>query len=392
MNKFRSNKSIRGFFNRLKNDYQKIEPKCAHFAECGGCSFQDISYEDQLDLKHRFLQELFGDQFALESSVHPSPQPFYYRHRMDYTCAFSRIGLRKIGNYAEVIDLSECHLISQKAMELLMFIKNRVKELEIQDYDFLEHKGFLRYTVLREAKFTGELMVTFSSSSPPSEIQEKNFLQLMEETAEKAMSVYWLKHEGLSNHSYGEAVKYFGNPHIIERLGTYQFVIKPDTFFQNNPLFIRKAYDDIKENVYGKLLDLYCGSGTISIYVNDVCKHVTGVELVNASIEAAKENARLNNVENTLFFAEDVAEFLKGKHRFDVMVIDPPRPGMSKKIVRRIKRIAPKKIVYMSCNPVTQFNDLDGLRDEYELERPIRAYDMFPQTYHIETLAVLSRR
>jgi 23S rRNA (uracil1939-C5)-methyltransferase len=273
-----------------------------------------------------------------------------------------------------------------------MFIKKRLKELQIQDYDFLEHTGFLRYTILREAKFTGELMVAFTTTNPPSEFQREKFLQLIEEISEKAASVYWLKHEGLSNHSYGEAVKYLGNPHIIEKLGTYQFIIKPDTFFQNNPLFIQQAYDYIKENVSGKVLDLYCGAGAISIYVNDVCKHITGVELVNSSIEAAKENARLNNVENALFFAENVAEFLKGKHRFDVMVIDPPRSGMSKKIIRRIKRIAPKKIVYMSCNPVTQFNDLIGLSDEYKLEKPIRAYDMFPQTYHIETLAVLSRR
>lgn len=209
---------------------------------------------------------------------------------------------------------------------------------------------------------------------------------------EKAVSVYWLKHESLSNHSYGEMVKFLGNPHIIERLGTYQFIIKPDTFFQSNPFLIRKAYDDIKENVYGRTLDLYCGTGIISIYVSDVCKHVIGIELVNSSIEAAKENARLNGVENVLFYADDVGEFLKGKHRFDVIVIDPPRSGMSKNIIRHIKRVAPKRIVYMSCNPVTQFNDLKGLYDDYKLERPIRAYDMFPQTYHIETLAILSRR
>lgn len=390
MEKFRTTKSIRRFFNN-RGDYQKVEPKCAHFSACGGCSLQDISYESQLDLKSRFLRELFDDQFELESSIRPSPQPFHYRHRMDYTCAFSRIGLRKRGDYKEVIDLSECHLLSQRAMELLMFIKKRVKELEIQDYDFLEHVGFLRYLILREAKFTDELMVGFTATSPPSDLQEKNFLQLMEDTLEKAVSVYWLKHEGLSNHSYGEAVKYLGNSHITERLGAYQFIIKPDTFFQNNPLFIRQAYDDIKENVYGRVLDLYCGAGTISIYISDICKHVTGVELVNSSIEAAKENARLNSIENTLFLTDDVAEFLKGKHRFDVIVIDPPRAGMSKKIIRRIKRIAPKRIVYMSCNPVTQLNDLRQLCDEYKLEQPIRAYDMFPQTYHIETLAVLSR-
>ena len=391
MERFRTTKSIRKFFDKFKGDYQNIEPRCAHFGECGGCSLQDISYEDQLDLKSRFLGELFDDQFELEPQVHPSPQPFYYRQRMDYTCAFSRIGLRKRGDYTEVIELNECYLLSQRAVELLMFIKNRVKELEIQDYDFLEHAGFLRYVVLREAKFTDELMVAFTTANPPSALQQERFLQLMEDTLGKAVSVYWLKHEKLSNHSFGESVKYLGNPHIIERLGAYQFIIKPDTFFQSNPLLIQKAYGDIKENVYGNVLDLYCGAGTISIYVSDICKHVTGVELVKSSIEAAGENTRLNGIENVLFYSDDVAEFLKGKHRFDVIVIDPPRAGMSKKIIRRIKRIAPQRIVYMSCNPITQLNDLRGLCDDYELERPIRAYDMFPQTHHIETLAVLKK-
>ncbi|MBM3240614.1 23S rRNA (uracil(1939)-C(5))-methyltransferase RlmD [Candidatus Poribacteria bacterium] len=392
MEKFRTTLSIRKFFDKLKSDYQKVDPRCAHFNECGGCSLQDISYEDQLDLKERFLRELFDGQFELESQIHLSPQPFYYRHRMDYTCAFSHIGLRKRDDYTEVIDLNECHLLSPRAVELLMFIKRRVKELEIQDYNFLEHAGFLRYVVLREAKFTNDLMVAFTAASPVSDHQHDRLLQLMEDTLEKALSVYWLKHEWVNDHFYGETVKYLGKPHIIEKLGTYQFIIKPDTFFQSNPFLIRKAYDDIKEHVYGRALDLYCGTGIIAIYVSDVCKHVIGVELVNASIEAAKENARLNGVENVLFYADDVAEFLKGKHRFDVMVIDPPRSGMSKNIIRHIKRIAPKRIVYMSCNPVTQFDDLKRLYDDYKLERPIRAYDMFPQTYHLETLAILSRR
>lgn len=392
MEKFRTTKSIRSFFNKLRDDYQKVNPRCAHFSECGGCSFQNISYEDQLDMKFRFLSELFDDQFDLEPQIHPSPQPFYYRHRMDYTCAFSRIGLRRRGDYTEVIDLNECHLISQRAVELFMFIKKRIRELEIRDYDFLEHEGFLRYVVFREAKFTDDLMVIFTTANPPSVLQQERLLQLMDDTLEKAASVYWLKHEKLSNHSYGDTVKYLGAPYIIERLREYQFIIKPDTFFQSNPLLIRRAYDDIKENAHGKALDLYCGAGTISIYISDACKHITGVELVNSSVEAARENARLNGLENALFFAEDVAEFLKGKHHFDVIVIDPPRAGMSKKIIRRIKRIAPKRIVYMSCNPVTQLNDLMRLSDEYKLERPIRAYDMFPQTYHIETVAVLSRR
>ena len=392
MEKFRTTKSIRKFFDKLKGDYQKVEPRCAHFKECGGCSLQDISYDDQLDLKERFLRELFDGQFELKSQIYPSPQPFYYRQRMDYTCAFSHIGLRKRGDYTEVIDLNECHLLSQRAVDILTFIKKRIKELEIQDYNFLEHTGFLRYAVLREAKFTDDLMVAFTTASPTSDLQQERLLQLMEDTLGKAVSVYWLKHDRLSNHSFGETVKYIGNPHIIEKLGTYQFIIKPNTFFQSNPFLIQKAYDDIKENVYGRALDLYCGTGVISIYVSDVCKHITGVEIVTSSIETAKENARLNNIENALFYADDVAEFLKGKHRFDVMVIDPPRSGMSKKIIRRIKRLAPKRIVYMSCNPITQLDDLQRLDNNYELEQPIRAYDMFPQTYHLETLAILSRR
>jgi len=353
---------------------------------------QDISYEDQLRMKLLFLKELFEDRFELEGIVIPSPQSLYYRHRMDFVCAFGRIGLRRRGNYAEVVDLSECHLISRRAFDLLRFVKVRVKELGIKDYDFLEHQGFLRYVVLREAKFTDELMAIFTSASPPDVRQRENLIQLMKETEGRSESVYWLKHEGLSDHSYGDPILNLGTSHIIEKVGPYRFTIKPDVFYQSNPLLIWKAYEDIKEWVYGKVLDLYCGIGTISIYISDACDHVTGVEISSSSVRTAEENAALNGVENVRFHASDVGEYLKRNVKFDVIIIDPPRPGLSRKIIKRIKRIGPDRIVYMSCNPVTQFEDLKRLCDEYELERPIRAYDMFPQTYHVETLAVLKRR
>ncbi|HID55136.1 TPA: 23S rRNA (uracil(1939)-C(5))-methyltransferase RlmD [Candidatus Poribacteria bacterium] len=390
--KFPSTRSVRRFFDGLKGEYPKVDPVCSHFGRCGGCYMQDISYEDQLRMKLLFLKELFEDRFELEGIVIPSPQSLYYRHRMDFVCAFGRIGLRRRGNYAEVVDLSECHLISRRAFDLLRFVKVRVKELGIKDYDFLEHQGFLRYVVLREAKFTDELMAIFTSASPPDVRQRENLIQLMKETEGRSESVYWLKHEGLSDHSYGDPILNLGTSHIIEKVGPYRFTIKPDVFYQSNPLLIWKAYEDIKEWVYGKVLDLYCGIGTISIYISDACDHVTGVEISSSSVRTAEENAALNGVENVRFHASDVGEYLKRNVKFDVIIIDPPRPGLSRKIIKRIKRIGPDRIVYMSCNPVTQFEDLKRLCDEYELERPIRAYDMFPQTYHVETLAVLKRR
>ncbi|HEX29135.1 TPA: 23S rRNA (uracil(1939)-C(5))-methyltransferase RlmD [Candidatus Poribacteria bacterium] len=390
--KFPSTKSVRRFFDRLRGEYPKVDPICSHFGRCGGCYMQDISYEDQLRMKLSFLRELFGDRFELEGIVIPSPQPLYYRHRMDFVCAFGKIGLRRRGNYAEVIDLDECHLISPHAFDLLRFIKRRVRELGIEDYDFLEHQGFLRYVVLREAKFTDELMVIFTSASPPDVRQREKLVRLLEETLDRSESVYWLKHEGLSDHSYGEPILNLGASHITEKVGPYRFMIKPDVFFQSNPLLVWKAYEDIREWVYGRVLDLYCGIGTISVYISDVCDHVTGVEIADFSVQAAEENAKLNGIENVRFYASDVGEYLKKDVRFDVIVVDPPRPGLSRKIIKRIKRISPDRIVYMSCNPITQFEDLKRLCDEYELERPIRAYDMFPQTYHIETLAILKRR
>jgi 23S rRNA (uracil-5-)-methyltransferase RumA len=390
--RFPSTKSVRRFFDKLRDEHPKVHPKCLHFGHCGGCYLQDISYEDQLRMKLAFLKELFENRFELEGIVVPSPQPFYYRHRMDFVCAFGNIGLRRRGNYAEVVDLHECHLISQRAFDLLRFIKERVREYGIRDYDFLEHQGFLRYVVLREAKFTDELMVILTAASPPDVRQREKLIQLLEEIAAQAESVYWLRHEGLRDHSYGEPVRNLSSPHIIEKIGSCQFIIKPDVFFQSNPLLVWKTYEDIKEHVYGRVLDLYCGIGTISLYISGACEHVTGVELMGSSVQTARESAELNGIENVRFHVEDVGEYLKRDERFDVIVVDPPRPGLSRKIIKRIKRIGPDRIVYMSCNPVTQFEDLKRLCDEYEPERPIRAYDMFPQTYHVETLAILKRR
>jgi len=377
-------KKKKKLFIELSNKYKNSEftSKCEYFEKCGGCMFQDIPYENQLLLKKEYLNELLKDIIEIEN-VTPSPS-LRYRNRMDMVCAFGKIGLREAGSYKFVTDIKSCNIMQPKTDKLYQKLHSLIKEKEIEDYNYLAHKGYLRYIVLRQAYFTQETMVSFVTAS-----KENRLNEIITQINEYANSINILFNDGLADQSFGDVIE-TTHPYIKEKFDNITYKITPNSFFQSNSSVALEMYRKIKNNVKGKTLDLYSGIGSIALYVADSVENVTGVEIVDEAVKSAQENKILNDIKNANFILGDAIDFVREKlSDFDTLILDPPRAGMHPKMLKLINQNAPEKIIYMSCNPASFKDDLAGL-ENYKIET-FEAFDMFPQTPHVETLAVLKR-
>jgi len=367
------------------NNTEKAVPECPHLGFCGGCLYQDIPYDTQVAQKAQILTEMLG----LSVEVVPSPRPYGYRNRMDFVCAFGKTGFRVRKQYKEVVDLTDCRLLPTRFLPLFLKIKAAIKSNEILTYNYLSHKGYLRYVIFRVAANTNDLLVSFVTASEENHIQP-----LIDIAMEEATSVHWLVHEGLADLSYGRIYKSYKAPFMEEKIGSICYSIGPNTFFQNNGFLCAELFNAVKAEVSGVVLDLFCGTGAISLYIASAVQSVFGVELVSDAIDLAKANAERNGVLNATFLAADVGEWLKtqrGCATYNTVVVDPPRIGLGGKICRRLKRMEIEKIVYVSCNPSTLRDDIAFLSEKFEVVS-IKGFDMFPQTPHVESVAVLKKR
>jgi 23S rRNA (uracil-5-)-methyltransferase RumA len=363
----------------------RIEPPCPHFNICGGCRFQDVSYpHGQIALKKRSLASLFKK----EIEIIPSPRPFEYRNRMDFVCAFSKIGLRERGQFKQVVDIEECFLIRRSIGALLVELRKEIKRTGIPDYNYLNHSGYLRYIVFRAPAFTDDLMVSFITAN-----DEEYLMPIIHLAQKRATSVNWLIHGGLADTSFGRVHRYFNHDHFREKIGDMVFQVGPNAFFQNNAYLVKNLFDVVKEHVKGRVLDLYCGIGSITCYITDACDHVTGVEKEEEAIRCANKNGAVNRVTNADFVCADVRKWLieNPKHDFQTVVLDPPRAGIGKKISRKIIRLGAEQIVYVSCNPRSFLADLPLFTSAYDL-KTVLGFDMFPQTPHVEVVGVLVKK
>ncbi len=357
-------------------------PSCRHFGECGGCLFQDISYENQLALKAEYLRGELGGVCDV-GQVRPS-RPFGYRGRMDMVTAFGKAGLRRRGSYRRVVDIESCDIMQERSNEVFKSIRPLLAEIE--DYDYLAHQGYLRYVVLRQGMYTGQLMLNFVVAS-----RENRLAAVIDTLPEGIDSVSLLLSEGRADVSFGEVFETVRGGTIEERLGDLRFSIAPNSFFQSNSSIALSMYEGIRSMVKGRTLDLYSGVGSISLFVAGAAESVTGVEVNPEGVAMAGRNRELNGVETARFVHADVLEYLREcEERFDTVILDPPRAGMHPAAAALLSKLAPERVVYMSCNPSTFRDDLAALAD-YRVES-FEAFDMFPQTPHIETLALLVRR
>lgn len=371
-------------FQRLADQFRGdgAEPKCRHFGTCGGCLFQDIPYENQLELKKAYLNELLDGIVSLDKVT--GAEPFGYRNRMDIVSAFGKVGLRERGSFKFVCDLEECPLMQEKSESVFKKLVPLMKQIE--GYNYLSHHGYLRYAVLRQAYFTGQVMINLVTASNEDTLDPiTNFLVKEVDSASQLLS------DGLADLSMGPVIKNWKTGYIEEDFDGIKYRITPNSFFQSNSPVAREMYRRIKEEVNGKVLDLYSGVGSISLFIADKAESVTGVELNSEAVDTAHINCEVNGIENVNFVCEDARVHMREeKNTYDTLVMDPPRSGIHPKMRKSISDMAPERIVYMSCNPSTFRDDVLELTD-YDL-LSFEAWDMFPQTPHIETLAVLQRK
>jgi 23S rRNA (uracil1939-C5)-methyltransferase len=399
----------------------RVEPFCQHFGVCGGCQWQMLPYEQQL----QFKQQQVADNLKRIGKV-PLPeilpiigadQTTRYRNKMDYTFANKRFllaeeirnpdvsadenvaGFHARGFFDKVVPIFECHLQSEPTNYIRLAIWEYARQHQLSHYDIRNHNGFLRNLLIRIAA-TGEIMVNIVVGYEDKKLRIPLLEFIQNKFPEITTLLYTINTKKNDSIFDLEPKVFSGKGYIIEKLEDFSFKISPKSFFQTNTFQGEKLYHVTREfaELTGAqvVYDLYCGTGSIGIFVSKLAKKIIGVEVIEDAIADAKENAVLNGLENAIFFAGDVIDvcddaFFEANERPDVIITDPPRAGMHEKLVNKLLEIAAPTIVYVSCNPATQARDLAMLNEKYEVTK-IQPVDMFPHTLHIENVVQLKLR
>jgi 23S rRNA (uracil1939-C5)-methyltransferase len=395
----------------IRQSDERVPANCVHVSECGGCSWQDLNYPKQLFYKRKqvvdCLERIGGLESVTVAEAVGSPELFHYRNKMEFSFAAGdggsfTVGLHRRGRFDEIFDLDKCWLAGETTNRLVDWFRRFVRDHRMTVYDVMTFTGYARFLQIREAKNTGQVMVNFVTNLGAIE----NRLQLIDELRREFPDVVTLVHNQTgkkANIAIGESEEIlFGPGYVEERLFESVFRIRANSFFQTNThqteTLYGTAFDMLELTGNERLLDLYCGIGSIGILAASRVREVVGVELVADAVKAARENADINNVRNISFIegdARDVLATLTGQQaegaQFDVIVVDPPRAGMHPKALKRILELAPRKLCYISCNPATFARDAaDMVRAGYRLPE-VRPIDMFPHTKHIEVVGVFDR-
>ena len=388
----------------------RVEPRCPVARQCGGCQLQAMSYEEQLKFKERKVKNhLLRIGKFRENEIHMLPimgmeEPWRYRNKAQFPFGMDKNGNIVAGFYAgrthDIIECEDCLLGVEENKDILDIIKGFMRDHNIRPYDETAHKGLVRHALIRKGFHSGELMVCLVINGKDIPLKE----QLVEELCRiKGMtSISYSINQEKTNVIMGkEIVNLYGPGYITDNIGNVTYQISPLSFYQVNPVQTEKLYGTALE--YAGLTgnetvwDLYCGIGTISLFLAQNAKKVYGVEIVPQAIEDARRNAALNHITNAEFFtgkAEEVLpeQYAKNKVYADVIVVDPPRKGCDQVCLDTILKMDPKRVVYVSCDSSTLARDLRYLADGgYEVEK-VRCCDMFGQSCHVETVVLLSHK
>lgn len=387
-------------------DDTQIEPKCPHFGVCGGCRLQNLPYSTQLEIKEQAVSQWLEPLGISPKPIIGCDEQWEWRNKMEFTFSQNKegdrfLGLLQRGKRGRVESLKECHIAPSWMTEVLNRVSEWWERSGLTAYFPLGNRGLLRTLTLREAFFTGERLALLTVSG-----QEKDFLEPHLEgfiqalgTIQSANIRYQFVQKGTPTRF--ETLTISGRPVIQESLQNDKrnqllFDIDATAFFQPNSRQAERIYELLVEagqfDGSERVLDLFCGTGTIALFCAPHVQEVIGVELNPEAIENAKKNAHLNGIKNASFLAQDVDQFLKENEiHSDCVIVDPPRSGLTKKTIDALLNVSPKRILYLSCNPKSQAKDLSGFLERgyrVELCQPI---DQFPQTLHIENLVALAK-
>ncbi len=405
------------------HEYSKdrVEPFCEHFGICGGCKWQLLPYKKQLFYKQHQVENQLKRIGKIElpeiASIVGSENDTFYRNKLEFTFSNKRwlsfdeieegaeitdpnaLGFHIPGLFDKIITINKCWLQPGPSNKIRNFIYEYAIEKNLRFFDIREQTGFLRNLIIRTSS-TGENMVIISFFEEDEQPRTKLLEALKNKFPEITSLLYVINTKGNDTITDQEIVCFAGREYIFEEMEGLKFKIGPKSFYQTNSAQAYNLYKIARDfallNGTEIVYDLYTGTGTIANFIARNAKKVVGIEYVPEAIEDAKENSKLNNIENTLFFAGDMKQvlnnsFVQQNGQPDIIITDPPRAGMHTDVIQTILAISPGKIVYVSCNPATQARDLALLNDSYSVSK-IQPVDMFPHTHHVENIVLLIKK
>ena len=385
-----------------KNRAKNID--CTTYKRCGGCNLRHINYQKTLKLKRDIVQNLVDKNLKINLQVKDTigmEKPFNYRNKAQYPVGLNKQGKPIIGVFAnrthEVIETNGCMIQNKQSEKIAKYICEFAYRNKISVYNEKTRNGLLRHIVIKVGIKTNEIMCILVLNGKKVNNEEKLIKELIINFPNIKTIVKNINTKNTNVILGKENITIYGNGYIFDKLGNYTFKISPLSFYQINPIQTEKLYNLAleKAELTGKetLLDLYCGIGTIGIFMANKAKEVYGIEIVEDAIKDAKENCKINNISNAKYYVGDTEKILadlleKEKIMPDVIVVDPPRKGLDKTTIENINKIKSKKLIYISCNPATLVRDLLYLLKDYNVQE-IEPVDMFPFTTHVEVCALL---
>ena len=392
----------------LEPSKSRTIPRCPVARQCGGCQLQAMSYEEQLSFKERKIKNNlmriggFSQEELPMLPIMGMEEPWRYRNKAQFPFGMDKDGRIITGFYAgrthSIIENEDCLLGVEENREILGIIKNYMKEFQIRPYDEASHKGLVRHALIRKGFRTGELMVCLVINGNQLPHSQELVERLRQITGMASISCS-INQERTNVILGNEIINLWGPGFITDYIGDVKYQISPLSFYQVNPVQTEKLYSTALEfaGLTGNetVWDLYCGIGTISLFLAQKAKQVYGVEIIPQAIEDARQNARINGIENAEFFVGKAEEVLPSQYeqnhiKADVIVVDPPRKGCALPCLDTILKIAPSRVVYVSCDSATLARDLRYLADGgYQVEK-VRGCDMFPGTTHVETVILMT--
>lgn len=414
--KKKKNFAVASVIEILEKSPFRTDPPCIYSGQCGGCKWQFLKYDKQLDYKQQHvidsLEHIGMIKGVTVHSTIPSKLIYGYRNKMEFSCSDRRwlmpdemgmenldlnfaLGLHVPGTFHKVLDTKKCLLQPALGNNILDDVRIYIKESNVPVYGLRSHIGFWRFVMLRHSAAYDQWMVNIVTAEESNKIV-KPLSDLLTAKYPEIVSVI----NNINTRKAGIAVGEYeillaGSPFIKEKIALFEFKISANSFFQTNTSGAEILYEKVKEyaGLSGKeyVVDLYSGAGTIAIFLADSAKELTGIEISKSAVQDAEANCLYNGISNCRFILGDIKDCLEHVKKPDVMIIDPPRTGMHKNVVKQILDMAPAKIIYVSCNPATMARDLGMIKDNYKVLE-VQPVDMFPHTYHIESVARLERK
>lgn len=419
VNKIRKGKAEARLMEVLEQAPQEIEPVCPHFCQvpggdeaeaskgCGGCTYQNLPYEAQVQMKEAQIKEMMDEAVNGEyiwEGVKPSPVKEAYRNKMEFSFGDEykdgplALGMHKRGSFHDIVNVTDCRIVDEDYRKILAAVLEYAKGTGLPYYHRMRHTGFFRHLLVRKAVKTGEILIDLVTTTE-NELDGKALVNALLGLSldGKITGILHTKNDSLADVVKDEGTEIlYGQDYFYEELLGLKFKITPFSFFQTNSLgaevLYEKAREYIGETKDKVIFDLYSGTGTIAQILAPVAKKVVGVEIVEEAVEAAKENAKLNGLDNCTFWAGDVLKVIDDLGEVpDLIMLDPPRDGVHPKALEKIIDFGVEKMVYIACKPTSVARDLEMLQGRgYKVEK-IACVDLFPSTGHVETVVLMSR-